>query len=217
MDIMVEYSTNPVLLGLTIEQLGIIFSIGLGLAGIRIARKAMNISYFSILPDIEYEYILKDIDLNYLKQHKEYKENFDFLKTTFGTQYSHLILVNNGNGKASNIDVAYNWDLDYGYSSEYTDYELSCKDELSKGEEIVDIPAIDIGINLPEEAQQILIRIKYKDSMGTTYCKCKYFLKEEEGRRYNKINKYCKTCHIGLLKKIGIKLLGGRCCHFEEK
>ena len=183
MHIMVEYSTNPVLLGFTIEQLAIIAGILLGLIGIWRKEKALNISNLAILPEIEFDYILKDIDLNYLEQHQKYKKNFDCFKKIFGTQYSHLIVANKGKGKASNIDVSYNWDLDYGYSSEYTDYKLSSKDELSTGEEIVDIPAIDIGINLPEEAQQILIRIKYKDSMGNKYCKCKYFLKEEEGRR----------------------------------
>ena len=123
MFIMVEFSTNPVLLGFTIEQLGIITGIILGLAGFLTARKAMNISKFSILPDIEFEYVLKDIDLNYLER-QEYMKNFNYFKNMFGTQYSHLIIVNKGNGKASDINVAYNWDLDYGYSSEYTNYKF---------------------------------------------------------------------------------------------
>lgn len=223
---MVEYLTYLALLGLTVEQLGIIIGIIFGLIGIWTGWKALRISNFAIFPDIEFDYILKNIDPKYLEKHHEYKENFDKFNERYANQYSHLIIVNKGNGKASNIDVAYNWDLDgtgttiHGYSSEYLEggYKVSSKDYLFPGEEMVDIPTIDFGCDDYEESLQLLIRVKYKDSIGNTYCKCKYyFRKEQTQRRFDIINEYCKTCQMGLLKKISIKLLGGRSCNFEEK
>jgi hypothetical protein len=238
--IMVEYltnlSTNIDLHDLTIEQLGIIIAIicGIigtvsGLIGAWTGRKALRISNYMIFPDIEFEYILKNIDLNYLEKRPEYKENFDKFNERYTNKYSHLILINTGQGKAYDVDVAYNWDLYEediiegdipfgGLSSEYLiGYKVVSKKYLSKEEESLwSIPTIDFGRDEYEKARVILIRVKYKDIIGNTYCKCQRFMRERTERQFNKIDTYSKTCRIGLLKKISIYLFD-RSCLFEEK
>lgn len=231
MVLMVEYSTNLAFLGLTIEQLGIIVGIISGLSGFLMGWKALIISKFAVLPCIEFKYILKDIDPKYLEKHREYKENFDKFYKKYANQYSHLVIVNKGNGYASDIDVAYNWVLDKeaasegdillgGYSSKYLDlegYEVVCERYIFPGEELVDIPVIDFGRDEYEKARLILIRVMYKDSLGNTHCKCKYFQKRQMERGFDVLTRHSRTCRIGLLKKISIKLFGKRSCGFEDK
>lgn len=227
----VEYLTDSVFLGLTIEQIGIIIGIVCGIIGILRAENAMKISKFAMLPDIEFKYILKDINPKYLEEQHKYKENFDKFNSKYTNQYSHLIIVNKGNGKASDIDVAYNWELDEeaasegdillgGYSSKYLDlegYEVMCERYIFPGDELVDIPVIDFGRDEYEKARLIMIRVKYKDSLGNTYCKCKYFQKRQMERGFDVLTRHGRTCRIGLLKTLCIKLLGERSCKFEDK
>ena len=108
--------------------------------------------------------------------------------------------INGGNGKASNINIAYNWSVDGkigGFNTDIlkpTGMELIGKNYLFPGQEYVDVPAIDFGSDVFEVAHRLLIRVQYTDCIGGGHCKCVMFVGSEEDRSFAKINKTMTHC-----------------------
>ena len=71
--------------------------------------------------------------------------------------------------------------------------ELIGKNYLFPGQEYVDVPAIDFGSDVFEEADRLLIRVQYTDCIGGGHCKCAIFVGEED-RSFAKINKTMTHC-----------------------
>ena len=177
----------------------------------------MAISRRGILPDIEFTYELKKLNPAYLKR-DSWKEYFESHKEKYGDQYSHLTIMNNGNGKARKIDVAYNWDVNGNLGGLSRDILppnvfMIYEDYLFPGFEQIDVPAVDFGSDVFEDAKRMLVRVKYKDCMGGSHCKCALFNKNDECRGFYKINEFDKCCTTRTMQ-IFMKLFGK--CNFED-
>lgn len=181
----------------TIDRFGIIFGIIVGVISLAIAR-------IGIIPDIEVQYTLKKVDETCLET-EDMKEYFKSRKNKYGDKYSHLELYNGGNGKASNIEMSFNWDVDGtgrlgGLSKkglpEDGNIEMVYEDFLFPDGKQIHIPAIGFGSDVFENAERILIRIKYKDLLGISHCKCAFFIKCPSDRGYTRLNKYNRSCSL---------------------
>lgn len=168
---------------LTLERVGI-------LSGIAIGVIAVVISKYGILPDIEPRYEFKQI----ASEFKKFPIQRDFLnkyKNRYGDAYSHFILFNGGNGKASNIKVEYNWIVngEIGGVTEDAIRKAGQKflhhDYLFPGWEDVSVPALDFRSTVFEEAEWILIRVRYKDSLGFNHCRCVQFVSIHGEKGFN--------------------------------
>lgn len=193
---MMENTTNVFEISfgwLTIDRLGIISGIVIGVIALAISRQG-------ILPNIEFQYEIKAIDPKYVTQHIQ-KYFFERHKEKYGDMYSHLTLVNGGNGKASDIEMAYNYEVNDkvgGFSDDALHKErpaffLIYENYLFSGHELVAVPALDLGSGVFEEAKWILIRARYNDCIAGSHCKCALFVKKEE-RGFDKINLSCRSC-----------------------
>lgn len=209
---MIENAKNSseIFLGsLTLDQLGIIFGIIIGVIALAISRYALTISKRGILPDIEFQYEIRRYDPKQMV--KDYQRYFyERHKEKYGVDYTHLILFNGENGKASNIDIAYNWEVNGeigGFSVDALPKEpkavvLVYEDYLFPGHKLVVVPAIDFGSDVFEAAKWILIRVRYKDDIGGSHCKCTLFVSNDEGRGFSRIPLSYKYCgHIKRLWK----------------
>nr|QNO55585.1 hypothetical protein BJEEAEJC_00028 [Methanosarcinales archaeon ANME-1 ERB7] len=143
---------------------------------------AMVIYRFGILPDIEPRYELKQIDPESgLLKSPIQQDFFNKNKDKYGDMYSHFILFNGGHGKASNIKVEYNWSVNGeigGVSNEAirrAGLELRYHDYLFPGKEHFSVPALEFRSNVFEEAEWILLRVRYKDIIGFNHCRCVVF------------------------------------------
>ena len=93
---------------LTLERLGILAGIVIGVIAMAISKHALTISKWGILPDIELRYEIKKIAPEYITD--PIQQHFiNNNSEAYGDFYSHLTLFNGGNGKASNIKTEYNW------------------------------------------------------------------------------------------------------------
>ena len=173
---------------LTLDQWGIISGIVIGVIAVAISKYALTIGKRGILPDIEPRYEIKQISQEYVKYHiHEY-----FLerhKDKYGNMYSHLIVFNGGNGKATNIDVAYNWVVNGrigGVNNRVIEEEVGLHyyNYLFPGWTDFSVPALDFGSDVFEEAESILIRVRYKDCIGGNHCKCVRFVPIGERRGF---------------------------------
>lgn len=188
---------KDILAWFTIDRLGIIFGIAIGVISLAIHR-------IGILPDIEISYTLRKVDENCFET-ESMKDYFESRKNKYGDKYSHLELYNGGNGKASNIEMSFNWDVDGtgrlgGLSKKGlpkdVEIEMIYDNFLFPDRKQVHIPAIGFGSDVFEDAIRILIRINYKDMLGMSHCKCALFMKDSNDRGYIKSNKYSKSCSL---------------------
>ena len=196
----------------TLDQWTII----LGITGCATGVVALVISRYGILPDIEVRYEIKRLVSNYQKYHisEYFLERFN---DRYKSIYSHLLLLNGGNGKASNIDVAYNWTVDReigGVSKnviEKEGFQLLHYNYLFPGQIESSVPALDFGSDVFEEAKDILIRVRYKDPIGFNHCKCAQFVSIPGGRDFHIVQHrscgYVKRCLLTLICK---------CCFRED-
>ena len=195
-------SSATFLESLTLDQWGIISGIAIGVIAVAISKYALTISKRGILPDIEFRYDVKNYDQKQMV--KDYQRYFyEQHKEKYGNDYCHLTLFNGGNGKASNINVAYNWEVDGqigGFNIDVLPKEpkaviLSYDEYLFPGHELVFVPAMDFGSDVFEEAKLLLIRVRYKDSIGGSHCKCTLFVSNKNERVFSRMPpsyKYCK-------------------------
>ncbi len=178
----------------TLDRLGILSAIVLG-------GMSLVISRAGILPDIEILYTLRKVDESCLEK-ECMKDYFESRKNKYGDEYSHLGLYNGGNGKASNIEMSFNWDVGIGELGGLSkkglpkDVEMIYDDFLFSDRKQVHIPAIEFGSDVFEDAIRILIRISYKDVLSMPHCKCALFVKDSDGRGYIKLNKYSMSCSL---------------------
>jgi hypothetical protein len=197
---------------LTLDQVGILVGIFRGVT-------ALVISKFGILPDIEPRYELKQIDpeSGLLKDHIQ-RDFFNKYKDKNGDMYSHFILFNGGNGKASNIKVEYNWIVNGeigGVSNEAirnAGYELNYYDYLFPGKEHFSVPALEFRSNVYEEAEGILLRVRYKDIIGFNHCRCVVFDSIHGERGFSMVpesHNYCGWVSRGFKKMT-------KTCNFRE-
>ena len=214
-------SSTTTLGQLTLNQWGILFGIVTGVIALAISKYALTISKRGVLPDIEFQYKIKAYDPKQMEagyQHYFYS----LLNERYQNMYSHLILFNGGNGKASNIDVAYNWCVSGrigGVNSEVIKEEeegapiLVYVDYLFPGQELVIVPTIDLGSDVFEEAEWILIRVQYNDSLGGTHCKCAQFVSTEEKRGFGVVNSSQNYC--GRIKR-HCKVITRKCSFVKD-
>lgn len=204
---------------LTLDQWAIISGIAIGVIAVAISKYALTVSKRAILPDIEFRYEIKSYDTKQMV--KDYQHYFyERHKEKYGNDYSHLILFNGGNGKASNINIAYNWEANGkvgGFSVDVLPKEpkafiLVYEDYLFPGHELVVVPAIDLGSDVFEEAKWILIRVRYKDGIGGSHCKCTLFVSNGEGRVFSRMPSSYKYCRR--VKQLWKNLI--RKCSFRE-
>jgi len=183
-------SSATFLKSLTLNQWGIILGMAIGVIAVAISKHALTISKRGILPDIEFRYELKQIE----SELKKFPIQRDFLnqyKDRYGDMYSHFILFNGGNGKASNIKVEYNWIVNGeigGVSNEAirkAGHKLLYHDYLFPGWDHVSVPALEFRSTVFEEAERILLRVRYKDSMGGKHCECVQFVSIHGERGFN--------------------------------
>ena len=207
--------SNVIVSGLPIND---IFTV----LGLVIAVVALAVSRRGILPDVEFDYQIKELDDSYLTR----QMSIDFFKSrkeSYGNMYSHLTIFNGGEGKASDMDVAYNWDVSgngciggLGIEGLPDNIHMIYNDYLFPGEKQIDVPAIDYESDVFEVSKRLLIRIRYKDVFGLKYCKCALFEKNNTDRGYIKLNNFNKSCYVWFFKKLCIKLLGGKICNFDD-
>jgi len=181
---------------------------------------AMAIYRFGILPDIEPRYELKQIDPESgLLKHPIQQDFFNKYKDKYGDMYSHFILFNGGRGKASNIKVEYNWIVNGeigGVSNEAirkTGYKLLYHDYLFPEKEHFSVPALEFRSNVFEEAERILLRVRYKDIIGFNHCRCVQFVSIHGERGFNmdpKSHNYC-----GSVKR-WVKIITRGCVFSED-
>jgi len=186
----------------------------LGITGCVTGVVALVISRYGILPDIEFRYELKELASNYQKYHiSEYFLNR--FNGRYKSIYSHLLLFNGGNGKASNINVAFNWIVDGeigGVSEnaiEKDGFQLLHYDYLFPGEKESSVPALDFGSNVFEEANNLLIRVRYKGPLGSNHCKCADFVPVSGKREFHIVQHrscgYIKRCFLTLIRRCSFR------------
>jgi hypothetical protein len=197
---------------LTLDQLGILVGIIMGVT-------ALVISKFGILPDIEPRYELKQIDPDSgLLEDPIQQVFFDKYKDKNGDMYSHFILFNGGNGKASNIKVEYNWSVNGeigGVSNEAirrAGLKLDYHDYLFPGKEHFSVPALEFRSNVFEEAKWILLRVRYKDIIGFNHCICVVFEYIHGKRGFNRVPESHNYC--GWVSRSFKKMT--KTCNFRE-
>ena len=190
------------------------WAIILGIIGCATGVVALVISRYGILPDIEFRYEIKTLAQNYPKYHisKYFLERFN---DRYKSMYSHLLLFNGGNGKASNINVAYNWTVDGqtgGVSKNVIEKEgvrLLYYDYLFPGQTEFSVPALDFGSDVFEEAKSILIRVRYKDPIGFYHCRCAQFVSISGEREFHiglhNSCGYVKRCLLTLTRKCSFR------------
>ena len=213
-----KVSFGDILFGwLTLERLGILAGIVIGVIAVAISKHALTISKRGVLPDIELRYEIKKIAPEYITFpiQQDFVNNY---KEAYGDLYSHLTLFNGGNGKASNIKTEYNWIVS-GRKGGVSDaaikkagHKLLYDDYLFPGQEQVSVPALEYSSPAFEEAERILIRVRYKDSIGGKHCRCVQFVSIHGERGFNmdpESHNYCGWVRQGF-KKITLK------CNFRE-
>ena len=210
-------SSASFLNSLTLDQWGIILGIAIGVIAVAISKYALTISKRSILPDIEPRYELKQIE----SELKKFPIQRDFLnqyKDRYGAMFSHFILFNGGNGKASNIKVEYNWFVNGEIGGVNNDvikkagHKLLYHDYLFPGLDHVSVPALEFRSTVFEEAESILIRVRYKDCIGGNHCKCVRFVSIHGERGFNmdpESHNYC-----GMVRRWFKKIT--KTCSFKE-
>ena len=179
---------------------------------------ALVIYRFGILPDIESRYELKQIDPeSELLKFSIQQDFFNKYKDKYGDMYSHFILFNGGSGKASNIKVEYNWIVNGeigGVSNEAirkAGDKLLYHDYLFPGKEHFSIPALEFRSNVFEEAERILLRVRYKDIIGFNHCRCVQFVSIYGERGFNmdsESHNYCggvKRCFKKIARKCSFR------------
>jgi len=205
---------KDILTWFTLDRIGIILGIAMGVISLAIHK-------IGILPDIEIRYTLRKVDESCLEK-ECMKDYFESRKNKYGDEYSHLELYNGGNGKASNIEMSFNWDVDGtgrlgGLSKKGllkdNEIEMVYDDFLFSDRKQVHIPAIGFGSDVFEDAIRILIRINYKDGLGMPHCKCTLFRKDSSGRGYIKSNKYSRSC--SLIGKVFCRQFDEEICQLE--
>jgi hypothetical protein len=151
------------------------------------AKEANRISAHGI-PNIEFKYILKELESDYegTKYYNYIQENM----SKYGRKYHHLILVNGGTGQAVNWIDAWNWETFDGEERGF-DYEKLPEGQITihtnnlfPADRNVQIPALIARRDIFEEAKWLLILIKYSDMLGNKHCKCKQFIRGKEDRGY---------------------------------
>ena len=202
---------------LTLERVGILSGIAIGVIAVAISKHALTISKQGILPDIELRYEIKKIAPEYITFpiQQDFIDNYE---EAYGDLYSHLTLFNGGNGKASNIKTEYNWIVS-GKKGGVSDaaikkagLKLLYDDYLFPGQEQVSVPALEYRSPAFEEAERILIRVRYKDVTGFNHCSCVEFVSIHGERGFNMDPKSHNCCGwVGrCFKKITRK------CNFRE-
>lgn len=199
---------NGLLAWLTLDRFAIIVSLVLGvialffkLKGWALAKEANKIANESLnasreanrisahgIPNIEFKYILKELENDY--DGTKYYNYIQEKMSKYGRKYHHLIIVNGGTGEAVNWIDAWNWETFDGEKRGF-DYEKLPEGQITihtnnlfPGDRNVQIPALIARRDIFEEAKRLLIRIKYSDMLGNKHCKCKQFIRKKEERGF---------------------------------
>jgi hypothetical protein len=202
---------------LTLERLGILAGIVIGVIAMAISKHALTISKWGILPDIELRYEIKKIAPEYITD--PIQQHFiNNNSEAYGDFYSHLTLFNGGNGKASNIKTEYNWIVSGrkgGISEDAikkAGHKLLYDDYLFPGQEQVSVPALEYRSPAFEEAERILIKVRYKDVTGFNHCRCVEFVSIHGERGFNMDPESHNCC--GWVSRCFKKIT--RKCNFRE-